>query len=70
MTMLISASTGKQHIELTVRSCAVEDLYPRSLMIEGRKREMPYSGQVIPQYTLHGSVNDVLNAPKQTELTE
>jgi hypothetical protein len=36
----------------TVRSWAVDDLYPKSLIIEGRNREIPYRGQVMPQYTL------------------
>lgn len=31
---------------------------------------MPYSGQVIPQYTFHESVNNTLNSRGRTELTE
>jgi len=33
-----------------VRSCAVVALYPRSLIIVGKKRLIPYNGQTKPQY--------------------
>jgi hypothetical protein len=32
----------------TVSNCAVDEVYPRPLMIEGMKSEMPYNGQTIP----------------------